>query len=68
MKSYFWRLLEMENFHVFFFVTHSSIPRQIEVSFMIFTVWSTLSKNIQEKHTKTAMPLRILKYKSALLN
>lgn len=61
MKSYFWRLLEMENFHVFFYVTHSPIPKQNEVSFMIFTVWSTLSKNIQEKHTKITMPLGILK-------
>lgn len=66
MKSYFWRLLEMESFYVFFFC--NSIPIQIVVSFIIFTVWSTLSKNIQEKHTKIIMLLGILKYKSAILN
>lgn len=47
---------------------YNSIPIKIVVSFIIFTVWSTLSKNIQEKHTKIIMLLGILKYKSAILN
>lgn len=44
----------MANCHVFFFVAHSPIPIQTEVTLMIFTIWAivNLGNYSEEVHKK----------------